>query len=543
MGVPTPKGTGVITIDSILGGHAPTTHFAAEAQFRASLGIDPAQPSDDADSATSTIASGLIRPVASEKFSSTTVAAAPLWLVTNPKDANVYLLDARGSAYTINATFTTVTAISDAGELTNGIGNGAEYYDNYIYFAKNTTIARYGPLNGAVTLNGDYWVTTLAKTALNNTTYPTTTKNNISVPNHPMYRHSDGILYFGDVTGNQGLVNYIKTTKTTVEGDTNDGSTYNALDFGYGLWPTSISGYGTDLVIALYEGSSTGLRQKHAKLAFWDTTSNNFNRIVWVEYPDAIITATKNINGVLYVVSGNYGTKGFRVTRFVGGYSFEEVGYYETGEPCLQGAIDGVLNRVVFGSYTTVPESRACVYSTGLQKSALGNGMFNVMGATGAVASAGVTAVAFADATSLGFYVPIIGWTEAGEGSTGVSHGLDKQGTAYNNAPSVFWSQLYRIGVPFKIKKIRIPLVQAIAANMTLIPKVYTDNGVGTTFTLQTINNTNYPNSDRVIVLRGDSSSAAITGKSNFWLELRWSGSALLTVSLPIVIEYEIYDD
>ncbi len=72
------KGEIRITIDSILGGMAPSSHFSGESQFRASLGIDPAQPADDADSATTTVASGLIRPVASEKFSSTTIQAAPL---------------------------------------------------------------------------------------------------------------------------------------------------------------------------------------------------------------------------------------------------------------------------------------------------------------------------------------------------------------------------------------------------------------------------------------------------------------------------------
>lgn len=534
-----PKETGVITINSILGGMAPTTHFAGQDQFRASLGIDPSQPMDDADSATSTIASGLLRPVASEKFSSSTLATAPLWIETNPKDSNIYVYDARGSAYTVNATLTTVTAIADGGALSSSLGNGCEYYDNYIYFAKNLDIGRYGPLNGAPAITGTYWTGTLAKSALVNTTYPTTFKNSLQVPNHPMHRHSDGILYIGDVVGNQGTIHYINTTKVSVEGDTNNGSTASALTMGYGLWPTSIETYGTDLAIALYEGSSTGIRQKHAKIAFWDTTSNSFNKVTWVEFPDAIITAMKNVNGVLYVVSGNYQTRGFRVTRFVGGYSFEEVYYSETGEPCLQGAIDGTLNRVIFGSHTTVPESRGCVYGLGLQKAALGNGLFNVMGATGATGSTSVTAVSFADATELGFYNPIIGWSEGGDGSTGASYGLDKQGTAYNNAPSVWWSQVFRIGKPFQIRKIRIPLATAVAANHTLIPKYYIDDGQVTN-TGTTINNTNYPNSDRQIVQRP---ATPALGKYNFWLELRWSGSALLTVNLPITIEYDVFDD
>src|SRR3990167_5167956 len=130
-----------IKIESILGGMAPTTHFASSDQFRASLGIDPAQPQRDSAGATTTIASGLIWPGASQKFSGTTFASAPLWLRTNPKDALVYVLDANGSAYTVNAAFDTVTALADGGTLSSGLGNGCEYYDNYIYFFKNTGVA------------------------------------------------------------------------------------------------------------------------------------------------------------------------------------------------------------------------------------------------------------------------------------------------------------------------------------------------------------------------------------------------------------------
>jgi len=58
------KETRTIRIESILGGHSPTTHFGGAGQFRASLGIDPAQPIDDADGVFSTIGSGLLRPAA-----------------------------------------------------------------------------------------------------------------------------------------------------------------------------------------------------------------------------------------------------------------------------------------------------------------------------------------------------------------------------------------------------------------------------------------------------------------------------------------------
>jgi hypothetical protein len=136
----------LILIQTILGGNSMTTHFAQATQMRASHGIDPAQPIDDADTKYSTIASGLIRPAASQKFSGTTITSAPLWLIPNPKNANAYVYDAASSAYSIDATMTTVTALSDAGTL-SGLGNGCEYYDNYMYFATATDITRYGPLN------------------------------------------------------------------------------------------------------------------------------------------------------------------------------------------------------------------------------------------------------------------------------------------------------------------------------------------------------------------------------------------------------------
>lgn len=529
-----------IRIETVLGGHSPTTHFGGAGQFRSSIGIDPAQPIDDNDTSYSTIASGLIRPASSQKISSDTITSAPLWIKTNPKTSSIYVLDANGSVYTINSALSTVTALSDAGELTNGIGNGMEYYDNYMYFAKNTTIARLGPLNGTTTLNGNYWSGTLSKTALSNTTYPTSLKNYLSIPNHPMCRNSNGKLYFGDVVGNLGYLHYISTKKTTVEGDTNDGSTYLALDFGYGLWPTAIENYGEELAIALFEGSNTGLRQKSAKIAFWDKTTSDPTKMIWVEFPDSIITAMKNVNGVLYVVSGNYKTRGFRVTRFLGGYSFEEVYYSETGEPCLPGAIDSLLNRVVFGTYTNVPENRGCVYGIGLQKATLGSGVFNIMGSTGTTSSTSVTAVAFADASSMGFYNPILGWSDAGDGSTGVSHGIDVQTTDYSYSPSVFWGITQRIGQPFKITEVIIPLAQTVGANMIVTPKIYTDDGINS-FTLTEINNANDPGKFN-IVRRSDANGNTIVGQHNFWLELRFTGSALCTVNLPIIIKGETYD-
>jgi len=529
--------TQTIRIESVLGGHAPTTHFGAPNQYRASLGIDPSQPIDDAGATTSTIGSGLIRPVASEKFTSTDLRSAPLWMVPNPKNSLVYVYDARGSIYSVDAAFTGITDVNGIDSAVAS-GNGLAYYDNYIYGTSGTNIWRYGPLNGAPSLNKNYWTTTLSKTALVDTTYPVSFKNKIEYPNHVLHRHSNGRLYIADVVDNQGTLHYIATTKTTVEGDTDNSSTYDNVNVGYGLWPTAMETYGTDLAIAFYEGDTSSLRQPRAKLAFWDTTSANVNKIVWVEYPDQYISAIKNVNGILYVISGNIQAQGFRVTRFIGGYTFEEVWYSETGEPCMPGAVDGILNQFLVGNYTNVPESDGCVYAKGLQKNALGGGTFNTMRSTGGNSSTCVTSVLVADNNEFAFLGPVIGWTQAGDGSTGVSHGIDKQGTSYDNAPSVWWSQVYRIGQRFQIQKIRIPFAQAVATNMTLVATIYTDDG-STTTALTTINDTNFTKGERFISFRPD----GLYAQNNFWIELKWTGSALLTVSLPIEIDFEIIQE
>lgn len=541
-----------IRIDSILGGHSALANFAGKGQFRASIGIDPAQPIDDGDSVFSTEASGLLRPAASSKISGTTLASAPLWFIPNPKDAFTYVYDANGSAYTLN-TSSVLTALSDGGSLAGALGNGGEYYDNYIYFAKNTDVARYGPLNGVPTFNGTYWTGTLSLAALTNTAYPTTNKSRIQLPNHVMHRHSDGKLYFIDVSGNQGIINYIKTTKGSVEGDTNSGSTLAALTFGYGLWPTALESYGSSLAVAIIEMSENLKQDPAGKLAIWDTTSSSFNEITWVEYPDPLITALKNSNGRLFIFSGNYHAKGWRCMQYMGGYSFKEVYYSETGEPPLPGAVDAILNQILVGTHTTIPVSDGVVTSVGLHKAALGTGVFNIMRSTGGNASTTVTAVlpvseGASTPIEFGFYSPIIGWTQAGDGSTGASHGIDQQQSAYNNAPSVWWSQMYRIGQPFQIERIRIPLASGITASTTITPTLYFDDGQASQ-ALTVINSTTITAAaesgfGRVanVKLAGDGTNI-MRGQNNFWLELVWSGQGVATVGLPILIEFDTVPD
>ncbi len=536
-----------ITINSILGGQSPTTHFAAKDQFRASLGIDPGQPIADSG-INANVASGLIRP--NGIFLNGSPTSPILWLLKSPKgNGNIYAYGAAGSAYSLTQSGASFTALSDGGSLSSSSGNGAAYYDNYLYFAKNTDVARYGPLDGAPIFDATYWTSTLSKTALSNTTYPSTTSFNpapANYSNHVMHRHSDGKLYFADVVGNQGTIHIISTTKTTVEGDTDNGSKYSALTFGYGLWPTAIESYGSQLVIALYESSlqSGGFysgRMYAAKLAFWDTISNSFNTISWDEFPDGIITALKNIDGILYIISGNPGYSGFRITRYVGGYSVSEIAFYELGQPPLAGAVDGDGTELLIGGQTSVPTSAPCVYSYGLKKSSLGKGLFTPIRATGN--SSAVTSAVLQLGTNFSSRRTVVAWG-AGDATTtnGVDFSNNVFGGSYGNANSYWWSQQYNIGQPFQIKRIRIPLAQAMAANMTVVPTLYFDNG-NKTQALTTINNTNFPGLMVANIRTAGNGTNIIMGQNNFWLELAISGTVLCTVDLPIIIDFEIIPD
>lgn len=540
----------VIKIESILGGHAPTSHFSKANQFLNSIGIDPALPIDVTGSLAN-FASGMLRAAAGGTITGAQMSNAPMWIVNNPKFDRVHIYDANGSlfAYDPSSIASAISAIADAGELSNSSGNGAAYFDNFLYLSKNTTVARYGPLDAAATrfIDGNFWAGTLGKTALSNTSYPSPRNvlPTFSMPNHVLHRHSDGRLYIADVTNNQGQIHFIKTTKTVYEGDTDNGSTYGALTFGYGLWPTALESYGADLAIAINESIpySTNSVKGRAKVAFWDTTSTNFNKIIWVEFPDPIITAMKNINGVLYVASGKVGgTGGFRVSRFVGGYTFEEIYYSEQGFPPLAGAMDGSSKRLLFGSVTAVPEAVGGVYSLGLQKSVLSGGLFNTMRTSNISGTTDtITALALIPTDSFVADQPMIGWGIGVPGKDG--NGLNIAGQPASGKPCYWWSQMFRIGKPFRIKRIRLPFGQAMAANMALDVKVYTDDAstsyTGATYGLPTLDTNSLPSGERYANLK----TAGVQGWQNFFIEIKWSGSALISVNLPIEIDFELIDD
>ena len=216
--------------------------------------------------------------------------------------------------------------------------------------------------------------------------------------------------------------------------------------------------------------------------------------------------------------------------RFVGGYTFEEVGYLEDSQPPFPGAVEHVLNRVLFGGFSSTLGDYGCLYALGSKIGGVSSGLFTVMRTTIATPSGtGVMSVAIPENTDFTNTQYFLGWRSQS------TFGIDRNATTYGNAR--FLSEVFRIGKPFIIDEIRIPLSQAVAANMTVSAKILSDQG-STSTTVGTINNTNYSGSDREAVIR-----STAYGKHDFYLDLTWSGTALLTVGLPITIRGETIED
>lgn len=514
-----------VTIESILDGKASTQYLSKPHAYNAAIGIDPDFPA----TSSGILTSGAIVPVAYSKFSSTGVDGWPLWIITNPKDSNVYCYQTSGKFNSYSSALTTASETA-IGTPTSGAGNGAVYYNNYIYLMTPTDVSRYGPLNGSPSIANTFWSSTLGLTTLTNTTYPEI--RSVKIPNHAGFVHSDNCLYFGDVVNGQGVIHKIKTKKVTVEGDTNDGSEFNVLDLPFGYYPVDITNWGLDLAIACITTSNATINQGSSAIILWDpTNTTTFYNIIPIS--DPLITAIQNINGDLIIWSGN-ASNGVRVSRYIGGNSVKTIAYLEEGAPPFAGATDFMDDKIMFGGYVTYPSAAGVVYSLGSKRFDLPAALNVPIKTTSAGATPMVTAVKFVEQSSNVKPKVIAGWGDAS------AKGIDKQDDAGTLA-ATFRDKNYLIGKRFKINKISIPLTKAVAANMSLVTKVYTDEE-STTVTLPTINATNFPNSERRIEFRATDLAGAI-GENNFFIEFNWTGTVSLPISYPVYITIDIDDN
>jgi len=534
-----------ITIDNILEGIAPNLYKGRQGQFAASIGIDPDLPLTDTGIKTS----GVLVPSTYADFSSTGLSGYPLWIITNPKNELLYAYASDGEFISYSATFGSETVI---GVPTSGVGNGAAYYNNFIYLATPTNISRYGPLSETAALTNTVWTgTTLgSQTALGDIAYPA--NRGVTLPNHPMHVHSDNKLYVGDFSTaaeanrGRGLIHWIRTTRGTNEGDTNDGTTRSAFVLPFGYAPTDIESWGNDLVIsAIYLGgentagtniaANNTLISGRAALFFWDAVNAPSLPYRMVPLVDPSVTALLNHNGTLYIFSGNM-NNGMRVSVYEGGYRVKQIAFFEEGFSPPAGAVSGYGSRIAWGAFTTYPESAACVYALGYKDSNLPLALHNIINSSkgSGVAATNFMVSALSYVQHASFIIPrlVLGWKD---GQPTEDFGIDRY--SGSSGRSMWQSLTYNIGKEFRITKVSIPLGAAVASGHSLAISIFIDDA-STETALTTINTTNYAASQRKVV-----QYPSVYGRNNFFLRFLWTSTVTLTVVPPIVIEGETLQD
>lgn len=521
------------TIDSILKGISPTYFTSENGYYLSGIAIDPDLPINPA-SATSIRTGGTITPIGYTEFSTTGVInTPPIAIITCPKTELVYVITNGGKIISYSNTFASETAI---GTVAGSNAEGAAYYNNYIYIfgtgnSKND-VSRFGPLDGSAAIV-DAWWSGLSLTTLTNTTYPVFRQARL--PNHWGHVHSDNALYFCDYAGGQGLIHKIKTKKTTVEGDTNDGSAYNVLDLPFGMYPTDIESLGTDLVVAAHSSTSGVLNQGNAKLFFWDTFSDSFYNTVNLYDPFA--TALLNSNNILYAWSGN-SVKGCRVSAYDGARSMKQLFLLEEGYSPFPGSVASYGERISWGGYTTYTASSPSVWSFGSKESRLPVGLHNTAAAPLIGDNFIVTAIGYVQQSSSVLPKLIIGRAD------NVSNGLSQFSSSATLA-SYFRSEIFTTGRKFIIREIKINFTHAVQSGSIVTPIISVDAG-SSSFSIPIINNTNYPSQFNIVYKNPSMSSSTntpISGSHDFYLQLAWTGTDPISISLPIEITVEIYDD
>lgn len=526
-----------LKINSIFDGISPSQYFGVAGTYNTSIAVDPDLPIISTDIRTS----GFCVPVGYAKFSGTNVNGNTVAIITNPKDTNVYVVLSNGKLISYSSSLGSETLI---GTVAGSNATGATYYNNYIYIfgtgAGKDDVSRYGPLNNAPSLVDNVWkgVTLGSQSALGNPTYPTI--RGVTIPNHWGFVHGDNSLYFCDFGAStstkpgQGMIHRIHTKKTTDEGDTNDTtvpSLYAALSLPFGFYPTSIVNFGTSvMILGMYTIDST-INQGRSAFVLWDPTNTTSFYLGPVFLEDPLATALLNVNGSVYVWSGN-AVNGCRMSRYVGGESVNDIIYLEEGFPPFAGAVDSIGNRIIFGAYTTNPSTSACVFAYGSKDKRLPAGLHNVIKTSSAGASPIVCALKYVQQNSNITPKAITAWHDAS------ANGIDQYSTTATLASKMRW--MFNIGRKFNVMNIMVPFAGAVAANTTITPTLYFDD-LSSSKVLTVINNTNYP-TQRKVQYKGAELINAV-GLNNFVFELAWTGTNPLPVALPIEIGIEIKTD
>lgn len=239
------------------------------------------------------------------------------------------------------------------------------FQDNETITDTSTGSATVARTYASLITNGVWTGATLgSQTALVNTKYPLYLQST-NYLNHFGFAHTDGAAYVLDFKLGLGYVHKIQTTRTTNEGDTNDGSTYGSvsgLTLPRNYLPFVACSFGTDIAIASTKTISASINQGNAILSLWNAADALFYR--HIPLPDPICTWLKYVNGNLYGLSGSL-SGGTRLFRYLGGDAIETLKIIEDCQPPMQYGADFIGNRIVWAANTTTPMISSGLYAYG----------------------------------------------------------------------------------------------------------------------------------------------------------------------------------
>ncbi len=280
-----------------------------------------------------------------------------------------------------------------------------------------------------------------------------------------------------------------------IEGYSNQFSEAAALRLPKKFTPISTASYGSDVAIIAISNDKT------ASMFLWDTFANSFQREI--KLPFNIVTAIFSHNGTLYIWGGD--DNGYSLYAYAGGDTVQPITHIDNGLPPLQGAIDAIGNRLMWGSSQIYPEERGCVWAMGSRGGT--GGLHNIASTDSQVSS-------------------IIYKNE-------LKIGADKFYTSGGDYDSVWRSEMLNFGRPFTLQKITIPLGEDLGENDEIHVNVLYDNEKSSYD--KKIEMGDYEN-------RNISIYPEMVGIQNAIIEIKIKGETFIPVLFPISIDYELYE-
>jgi hypothetical protein len=398
---------------------------------------------------------------------------------------------------------------------------------------------------------------------LGNETYPTI--GSYEIPNHSMYSHSDGAMYFTNFNYGQGEVNKILTassmkvsgggievgdfiegqtsgttaTVLAIERDVNTsftGSKYKEARmavvnrdgaFTVGETVKNIEGGEVEVTEALVNGninigsdksvlklptgykpvSLTGVGTDIAVSAV--KTNSNASIYLWDTFDTSFYRSVQLPYETTSAMLTHNGTPyiwggnsdGYSLSYYTGG-NIEPIVYVDNGDLPLQGAVAGNHSRILWGCSQEYPESKGCVRAWGSKSKAL-QGLHNIIATNKQVSAISNDYVFDAD-------------------------GMHESGSSVD---SVWRSDVISFGQPFDVSLVSVQLSRELVDTDKITVTFYYDNENA---------------SDAFEVVADDYESRHLTfnpnvnGVQNMIIEIKFECDA--SVILPIKVYYNLYD-